>query len=90
MNEETLKNINELHERIIKLKGIINSCKELKKLHDIQWIMTSDYQKYHYNKPYIDIILSQDEMRMMDDFLDKLIFKKEKELTVLNEQFSKY
>ena len=29
-------------------------------------------------------------MRLMEDFLDKLIYKKEKELNVLNEQFSKY
>lgn len=90
MNEDTLKKINSLHERILKTKGIISACKELKQLHDIEWIMKSDYQTYHYGKPYIDIILDQNEMRMMDDFLDKLIFKKEKELSVLNEQFSKY
>ena len=29
-------------------------------------------------------------MRLMDDFLDKLIYKKEKELNVLKEQFAKY
>ena len=29
-------------------------------------------------------------MRLMEDFIDKLIYKKEKELNVLKEQFSKY
>lgn len=52
--------------------------------------MRSEYHNYHFHKPIIDIILSNDEMRLMDDFLDKLIFKKEKELAVLQEQFSKY
>ena len=90
MTEDNLKKVNDLYERITKLKDTINSCKELKKLRDIRWLMRSDYHDYHYNKPLIDIILSSDEMRMIDDFLDKLIFKKEKELSVLQEQFSKY
>ena len=34
--------------------------------------------------------LSDEEMRLMEDFLDKLIYKKEKELNVLKEQFAKY
>ena len=39
---------------------------------------------------YINMVLSDEEMRLMEDFLDKLIYKKEKELNVLKEQFSKY
>ena len=90
MTDEKLEKINKLHERIIKIKGIIGSCKELKKLRNIHWTMGSEYQSYKYGTTYIDMVLSEDEMRLMDDFLDKLIFKKEKELTVLNEQYSKY
>lgn len=90
MSEDTLKKINDLHERITKLKYTINSCKNLKELRNIQWIMTSDTRRYNNLDPYIDIVLTIDEMRMMDSFLDKLIFKKEKELAVLEEQFSKY
>ena len=90
MTEETLKKINELHEKIKHTESIINSCKRLKKLTNIQLIMTSDFLKYHNESPYLDMTLSNDEMRMMDSFFDSLIFKKEKELTVLNEQFSKY
>ena len=43
-----------------------------------------------YDHDYINMVLSDDEMRLMEDFLDKLIYKKEKELNALKEQFSKY
>lgn len=90
MTENKLKKINELHDKIKYTESIIDSCKRLKKLTNIQLIMTSDFLKYHNESPYLDMVLSNDEMRMMDTFFDQLIFKKEKELTVLNEQFSKY
>ena len=90
MTEEKLENINKLNERILNLKSIIKSCEELKKSQNIQWIMKSDYNTYHYGKPIIDIVLGNDEMRLMDKFLDKLIQKKNKELKVFLKEFSRY
>lgn len=87
MTKDTLKKINELHDKIKYTESIIDSCKRLKKLSNIQLIMTSDFLKYHNESPYLDMSLSNDEMRMMDTSFEQLIFKKEKELTVLNEHF---
>lgn len=90
MTEENLEKINKLNERILNLKSIIKSCEELKKSQNIQWIMKSNYNTYHYGKPIIDIVLAHDEMRLMDEFLDKLIQKKDKELKILLKEFSRY
>ena len=43
-----------------------------------------------YDHDYINMVLSDEEILLMEYFLDKLIYKKEKELNVLKEQFSKY
>ena len=72
------------HEQIKTTKGQIESCKTLKHYRNIRWIMRG------YDHDYINMVLSDDEMLLMEDFLDKLIYKKEKELNVLKEQFSKY
>lgn len=84
MNTELLEKLNKLHEQIQTTKCQIESCKTLKHYRNIRWIMRG------YDHDYINMVLSDEEMRLMDDFLDKLIYKKEKELNVLKEQFSKY
>lgn len=84
MNTELLEKLNKLHEQIQTTKGQIESCKTLKHYHNIRWIMKG------YDHDYINMVLSDEEMRLMEDFLDKLIYKKEKELNVLKEQFAKY
>ena len=84
MNTELLEKLNKLHEQIQTTKCQIESCKTLKHYRNIRWIMRG------YDHDYINMVLSDDEMLLMEDFLDKLIYKKEKELNVLKEQFSKY
>ena len=84
MNTELLEKLNKLHELIQTTKGQIESCKPLKHYRNIRWIMRG------YDHDYINMVLSDDDMRLMEDFIDKLIYKKEKELNVLNDQFSKY
>lgn len=84
MNTELLEKLNNLHERIKTIRGQIESCKTLKHYRNIKWIMRG------YDHDYINVELDEEEMRLMDDFLNKFIYKKEKELNVLKEQFDKY
>lgn len=84
MNTELLEKLNNLHERIKTIRGQIESCKTLKYYRNIKWIMRG------YDHDYINVELDEEEMRLMDDFLNKFIYKKEKELNVLKEQFDKY
>lgn len=84
MNTELLEKLNKLHERIKTIKGQIESCKSLTHYRNIKWIMRG------YDHDYINVELDEEEMRLMDDFLNKFIYKKEKELNVLKEQFDKY
>ena len=84
MNTELLEKLNNLHERIKTIRGQIESCKSLIYYRNIKWIMRG------YDHDYINVELDEEEMRLMDDFLNKFIYKKEKELNVLKEQFDKY